>query len=382
MSTKIISQTSTPSLETPSLENQKKSKLWLWLVLTPLIIFWLVAVVVTLVLRKKFLAFEKTSGFTFNQLQTIVKEGYEKSQLYQAQNKTDTTILLLGVDSLDNRGDIPPLTDTMMIVRLNFTNGLISVLSLPRDIWSEAYQTKINALLAYGFQRDANNPTAFPAKVISELTGIDLDHTLVLSMEQLEDLINLLEGVEIDVPVAFTDEQFPRDDVDIYTEFDPNKLYETIHFSAGKQIMDGKTALKYIRSRKSADAMGTDIARGERQQQVFEALFLKMKNYRFFYNKPEVAGKLLRYYYDNYNQYFSFTDMVATMSALIPVIDHLEIVGQTLSTNPNDPNGVLYNPPYFKFQNLWVYTINDIKQFQQEILYKLNNRSIPLEIDD
>ncbi len=109
MSTKIISQTSTLSLENQkklihqqatqqsqaNQQNQKKSKLWLWLVLTPLIIFLLLTVIVTLVLKKKFLAFEKTSGFTFNQLQVIAKDGYKKSQLYRAQNKTDVIILLL-----------------------------------------------------------------------------------------------------------------------------------------------------------------------------------------------------------------------------------------------------------------------------------------------
>lgn len=364
------------NLVAEQINQPKPKKKWLkWLVLTPLFILWIVSIITVIILRKKYIIFEQNSGLSIKSLQAIAEKGYQKGQLYQAQNKTNTTILLLGADGLDNRGDIPPLTDTMMIVRLHFDTGTINVLSLPRDIWSEAYQTKINALLAYGYEKNSNNPTAFPAKIISELTHIHIDHALVLSLDQLKELINLVGGVEINVKQSFVDNEFPRDDVDIYTETDPDKLYETISFKAGPQLMNGQTALKYIRSRKSTGEQGNDIARGERQQEIFQAFFLKLKNYRYFYDHPDVAGKLIRFYQDHYSQNFSFVDMTATMTALLPAMDKLEIIGQTLSTDPNDPNGVLYNPPDFKFENLWVYTIKDLQNFQQEVLKKLNSKN-------
>lgn len=356
-----------------NIKPKKHKKLWLWLlIIIPLFAFWIFLLAIGFTFKKKYQAFEQASGFPPKTLTKIIQNGYQKSQLYQAQNKIDTTILLLGIDSLDNRGEIPPLTDSMMIVRLHFDTGRINILSLPRDIWNESYQTKINALLAYGYERDSNNPTAFPAKAISELTHIHIDHTLVLSLEQLEEFIDIVGGIEVTIPIGFIDDEFPRDDVDIYTETDPAKLYQTITFEAGKQLMTGEKALQYIRSRKSADENGTDIARGERQQLIFQAFFTKLTDYNYLYEHPEIAGKIMRFYYNHFDKAFSFTDIVATMSAMIPVMDQLEIVGQTLSTDPDNPDGVLYNPPHFEYQNLWVYLVKDLQAFRKEVLTKLN----------
>ena len=47
--------------------------------------------------------------------------------------------------------------------------------------------------------------------------------------------------------------------------------YEHLHFDAGKVHMDGKTALKYVRSRHSLQD-GSDFGRGARQQQFVKAL--------------------------------------------------------------------------------------------------------------
>ena len=47
---------------------------------------------------------------------------------------------------------------------------------------------------------------------------------------------------------------------------------ETVVFTEGEETMTGEQALKYMRSRKSGSDQGTDLARGQRQQQVLEAL--------------------------------------------------------------------------------------------------------------
>ena len=46
--------------------------------------------------------------------------------------------------------------------------------------------------------------------------------------------------------------------------------------------MDGKTALKFVRSRHSAGDEGTDFARSARQQQVIEALGNKILSWEVF----------------------------------------------------------------------------------------------------
>lgn len=360
------------SSTTPEPKKKKKISWFYYFILVCVFLIWLSSAILVLIFNKKYKAFESTSNISAKTLVSMAQTGYQKSQLYPEENKIETTILLLGVDTLENRGDVPPLTDTMMIVRIHFDSATINILSLPRDIWSEAYQTKINALLAYGYEKDPNDPTKFPSRVISELTNIHIDHTLVLSLEQLEELIDVVGGIEVDVKEGFTDNEFPRADVDIETVTDPALLYETVTFYPGLQIMSGDNALKYIRSRKSADEEGNDIARGERQQEVFRAFFNKVANYQYFYDNPDVGGEIISFYNKNYSQALSLVDLFATLSAIFPNINKLNIVGQTLSTDPSDPNGVLYNPPDFYYENLWVYTIKNIDDFRNEVFMKLN----------
>lgn len=365
-------QINTSNDQNQPLKKKRKLSWFAYFIFTCIFLIWLSSAILFIIFSKKYQAFESTAQIPVKTLLSMVQTGYDKSQLYQEGNRTETTILLLGVDTLESRGDIPPLTDTMMIVRIHFDTGTINILSLPRDIWSESYQTKINALLAYGYERNQTNPTQFPAQVISELTNIHIDHTLVLSLEQLEQLIDVVGGIEVEVAEGFTDTEFPKSDVDISTVTDPNLLYETVTFESGKQLMSGKRALQYIRSRKSADNEGNDIARGERQQEVFKAFFNKVGDPQYFYDHPEIGGKIINFYNQNYSQALSLVDLFATVSALLPTINQLKIVGQTLSTDPSDPSGVLYNPPDFYYENLWVYTIKNIDDFRNEILLKLN----------
>lgn len=56
--------------------------------------------------------------------------------------------------------------------------------------------------------------------------------------------------------------------------------YEHLHFTAGEQTMDGETALKFARSRKSLQD-GGDFARAARQQKVIEAVKDKMLSIGF-----------------------------------------------------------------------------------------------------
>jgi anionic cell wall polymer biosynthesis LytR-Cps2A-Psr (LCP) family protein len=49
-------------------------------------------------------------------------------------------------------------------------------------------------------------------------------------------------------------------------------VYETVHFDAGLQHMDGVRALMYARSRHAEGAEGSDFARSRRQQIIIVAL--------------------------------------------------------------------------------------------------------------
>ncbi|MBD3279186.1 MAG: hypothetical protein GF390_00560 [Candidatus Pacebacteria bacterium] len=298
---------------------------------------------------------------------------YQQSQQQAQKLAGPVNLLILGTDSLAQRGDVPPLTDTIMLVKLDLKTGQISTLSLPRDLWNQTYQTKINALLAYGEQRYPKQPELFSQEVIADLTQVPIDHTLVLNLNDLQELINLVGGIEVKIEQGFTDEQFPRPDVDITTETDPAKLYETVTFATGVETMSGERALKYIRSRHSDDKQGHDLARSQRQQQVIQALVTKLQNLKYFANHPDQAGLLYRFYLDHFAVYLPMEQLLAIVYQLAPQQNHLTINNHQLSIYPDEQNGVIYHPPQWQYQNQWVYIIRDQQQFQDFINNKLNN---------
>src|SRR5690606_21863522 len=108
-----------------------------------------------------------------------------------------------------------------------------------------------------------------------------------LDFDGFTEVIDILGGVEVEVEKTFTDKKFPipgrEEDTCGLTagpgQEEPEYLcrYETITFEKGVQMMDGKTALKFARSRHSEDPEeGNDLARGRRQQKVILAIKNKM----------------------------------------------------------------------------------------------------------
>lgn len=276
------------------------------------------------------------------------------------------TLLLLGSDLVTGKDNEAELTDTLMLLRLDLEAARVDSLSLPRDLYHQDYQTRINALYYYGQERYPERPEQFPEEVLSELTGVAIDRTLLLRIGDVRELIDLVGGVEVEVTEAFRDEQFPIYGVDVKRVTDPALLYETIEFAAGKQIMDGETALKYMRSRHSGDDQGTDNARGQRQQAVLAALANKLT----YTADVELAGRLYRFYLDRLSAAVPLDDFLQLLARLVQIAEardsyELEFKQHQLSVYPQDPAGLLVNPPLWQTKNEWIYQIRDQVAFKE-----------------
>lgn len=282
-----------------------------------------------------------------------------------------TTILILGVDETDNRPGFPQLTDSILLTQVDPSQNSITLLSLPRDLWSAPYQTKINALLEYGKIRYPKQPTQFPQEVIEETTNTNINYSLIISLNQLAKIIDLVGGVELDVQEGFIDEMYPRDDIDITIETDPEKLFETVEFEPGLQIMDGETALKYIRSRHSLDPnAGNDLARSQRQQQVIQALIKSLSEPKKYWHHPVLAGYLFQFYQLNFHQYLPLEELLSIAFNFASNIDALTLTPLSLSVYPDENEGLIEHPKNLApYQNQWVYIIRDeaaLKKFVQQ----------------
>lgn len=360
---------SVPSTPPPSYtaENQSLTRLAIKTILFTfgfvIILFSISTVVAGFFLNHKLNQFLSTAGIEREKFFQTIEIG-----LSTTPQQTDgrVNILLLGTDELENRADSVILTDTLLLVSLDLDDNTAYTLPLPRDLWSEEYQTKINALYHYGAERSPESPENFPQEVISEMIGLPIHHTLVLKLSDVSEIIDMLDGIDVAVENGFTDEQFPRSDVDITTVTDPKLLYETVTFVDGQQHMDGQTALKYIRSRHSEGDEGTDNARSQRQQQVVSALITKLTSREILLN-PTQLGHLYAFYLKNYDRNLSMTQVVAISKRILEKETLPSLENKILTIYPDDENGLITHPHPAQYDNQWVYTRRDPENFRLEL---------------
>ncbi|MCA9369225.1 MAG: LCP family protein [Pseudomonadales bacterium] len=221
------------------------------------------------------------------------------------------SVLLLGYGGGTHEGG--SLTDTMLLVYVVPREQRATLFSIPRDLWvelptSEAEKkwSKINAAFAIG-----NDDSKYPDKpeqfsgmggggrmakaVVSEILGIEVDYFAAINFAGFVSAYDSLGDISVYVPVTFDDEFYPIEGLENETcdksEEDITALtatmsgykleqeftcrYEKLHFDAGLQVMDGETALKFVRSRHS-EQHGGDFGRSQRQQALLAAVKNKL----------------------------------------------------------------------------------------------------------
>ena len=170
-------------------------------------------------------------------------------------------VLVLGVDERPERADEGSRTDTIMLVRVDPDTGDIRLLSVPRDLLVEispGEENRINA--AYNFGGIDQTVAAF-----EEYSGVDVDHYAVVDFQGFKDVINAMDGVEVDV----ADEVPPKYGIE-----------------DGLQTLNGKQALFFARYRGTA---GGDLDRIRRQQQLVAALRSQAFSWNTVKQLPAIA---------------------------------------------------------------------------------------------
>ncbi|PWU24342.1 hypothetical protein C5B42_00040 [Candidatus Cerribacteria bacterium 'Amazon FNV 2010 28 9'] len=262
--------------------------------------------------------------------------------------------LLLGVDTLATRDSDAINTDTIMVISVNTQNGNSTTFSIPRDVWISNAQVKINGLYNLALKNKDPHPELATQKEVSAMTGLPIQHTIVIDISTLGSVIDAVGGLDVTVDRSFTDTQFPREGVDVRTVKDPKVLYETVSFTKGVMHMDGKTALEFIRSRHSSDPIeGSDDARVLRQQKVIASLLSKLQDTSIV-KHPNEIGSLLGLYSQHIEQYVPFTQVIALgrqflILKKVPKLTSYQIPIQGFADHP-----VLYHPAVGPFGE-WIY---------------------------
>jgi len=157
-------------------------------------------------------------------------------------------------------GESENLTDTIIYLRYEVSTGKLAFMSIPRDTYvtnSYCIGHKINAIY-----RGTNIEPL--VKEVEDLLAVDVDYYLVVDNKIVREVVDVLGGVEIDVPFRMK-----------YDDLEQN-LH--INLQPGLQVLDGAKAEQFIRFRHNNDmtvgyASG-DIGRTKAQQDFIRA-FLK-----------------------------------------------------------------------------------------------------------
>ncbi len=188
-----------------------------------------------------------------------------------------TNILILGIGGGTHAG--ADLTDTMMVLSSDTQHKTMAIISIPRDIWSDTLKDRINSAYHYGEEKQRGGGLLLAKVLVEDVIGQPVHYALVIDFSGFKNVIDSVGGIDVDVPRAFTDPDFPiagREN-DTCPDDPANRcLYEVIHFDAGLQYMDGDRALKYARSRHAEGQEGGDFARSRRQQDILVALKNKL----------------------------------------------------------------------------------------------------------
>ena len=187
------------------------------------------------------------------------------------------TALIMGVDSEYDglKANQAFNGDTLILVTFNPKTLTATMFSFPRDIYvpiacNNKRYAKINSSAAYGSTCVINT--------IQNLTGIDIDYYVKMNFTGVVDLVNVLGGVEIDVEEPDYPNNFGYDCKGGICEQNSKRQWgaSTVYIKPGLQTLDGEEALAYARNRHQF--ITGDLARNQHQQQVIQAVALKMKN--------------------------------------------------------------------------------------------------------
>ena len=195
-------------------------------------------------------------------------------KFFPGKEKTGLTMLFLGCDHDYKDVDAHPnqilksngRSDSMMLVRFDFQDKTINVLSLARD-------TKVK-IPGYGFHKlnaahEYGGPELSVATVREDF-GVSPDNYLDINFESFQEAVNTLGGVDVTIHKPL--------------DYDDNWGNLHVHLKPGFQHLNGYQAMGYVRIRHSDN----DLERQKRQHEFIEALRGKLISPAGIFSLPKL----------------------------------------------------------------------------------------------
>ena len=236
------------------------------------------------------------------------------------EQQDEITFLMLGVDGKNIDDNSHVRSDTIMLCKANRSTGDIDILSIPRDtkamIRGRKNEEKINHAHAYGGAEAA-------MEAVEDLLGIDLDYYVRVDYGIVEEYVDLIGGVEINVPMdmKYSD---PVADPPLY-----------IDLKEGYQTLDGDESLQFLRFRKGY--IDQDLGRIRSQQEFMKVLIDKSLKPSNIIKLPQ----MIKTYYSNVDTNIPL-DLITMFAVKANTFNITNMNTATLPGSPQTINGISY----------------------------------------
>jgi LCP family protein required for cell wall assembly len=190
-------------------------------------------------------------------------------------------ILLIGSDSRGSGNEKygkdtgTQRSDTTILLHLSADRSNATAVSIPRDLMTHVPQctkpdgSKINATFEEFNWAFEFGGAACTIRAVEQMTGVRIDHHLVVDFNGFKNMVNAVGGVDVCVPEPIHDTQ------------------AHLNLPAGRQKLNGEQALGYVRARHSIGD-GSDTERIGRQQDFLASLVKKVQSNGVLLNPVKV----------------------------------------------------------------------------------------------
>lgn len=261
----------------------------------------------------------------------------EQSDIFKQDR---VNILVMGRGGENHPGGL--LTDSLMIFSIQPKEKKMAMISIPRDLYVPINghgSGKINSAFADGYndylQNDCKKKIQSQCQDSAMASGANLSRQTVSNVFEIpihfyvsvdfvgfQKLIDELGGVDVNVEKAIYDASYPDEKMEGYSTFS---------IKAGQQHLDGKTALKYARSREST----SDFDRAKRQQQILKATKEKAMKAGVF-GSPKKILDIVGIVGSHVRTDMSASD-IKSLADSVKDIDSANIINKVLDNGPDGP---------------------------------------------
>lgn len=275
------------------------------------------------------IAFLSIAGWAvslYMKAETVINDSYEddgreKSELREEKvhpKFDNVSVLIMGVDENDHRDNAEnSRTDALILATLNKDEKSIKLHSIPRDSYvyipERGYEDKINHAHFFGGHEST-------IETVEGLLDIPVDYWVKLNFNAFVDVIDAINGIEVEVPYEFR-------------ESDSMDKRDTIHLLPGKQLLNGEEALALARTRKHDN----DIERGKRQLEIIKSVVDKAVSLSSIMKLDDVIQAVG----DNMATNMKFEEMRSFISYGTSG-KNLTIDSYTLEGNDHQPGSIYY----------------------------------------